>query len=70
MYSLYAYSNSNSYRIQFIKDNKSAGYHIEFADIVFGKMCEEGYIQNENLFNSFKHTNKFVRNTIKKINRK
>jgi len=55
---------------QFIKDNKSAGYHIEFADIVFSKMCEEGYIQNENLFNSFKHTNKFVRNTIKKINRK
>jgi hypothetical protein len=43
---------------------------IEFADFIFDKMCENGYVQNESLFDSFKHENKFVRNSTKRIIRK
>jgi hypothetical protein len=43
---------------------------IVLGDIMFDKMCQRGYVQNESLFDSFKHDNKFVRNSTKKIIRK
>jgi len=59
---------------QYIKSNISLPHlyspQIEFGDFMFDKMCEKGYIQNETLFDSFKHDNKFVRNTIKKVDRR
>lgn len=59
---------------QYIKSNISVPHlyspQIEFGDFIFDKMCEMEFIQNESLFDSFKHDNKFVRNSIKKIIRK
>ena len=59
---------------QYIKSNISLLHlyspQIELGDFMFDKMCQRGYIQNESLFDSFKHDNKFVRNTIKKIDRR
>jgi hypothetical protein len=59
---------------QYIKSNISLPHlyssQIEFGDFMFDKMCQTGYIQNETLFASFKHDNKFVRNTIKKVDRR
>ena len=59
---------------QYIKSNISLPHlyssQIEFGDFIFDKMCEMGFIQNESLFDSFKHDNKFVRNSVKKIIRK
>jgi hypothetical protein len=59
---------------QYIKSNISLPHlyspQIEFGDFIFNKMCEKGYVENESLFNSFKHENKFVRNNIKKIDRR
>jgi len=59
---------------QYIKSNISLPHlhspQIEFGDFIFDKMCEKGFIQNESLFDTFKHDNKFVRNSIKKIIRK
>jgi hypothetical protein len=59
---------------QYIKSNISLPHlyspQIEFGDYIFDKMCQRGYIQNVSLFDSFKHDNKFVRNNIKKIDRK
>ena len=59
---------------QYIKSNISLPHlyspQIEFGDFIFDKMCENGYVQNESLFHSFKHENKFVRNSTKRIIRK
>ncbi len=59
---------------EYIKSNISLPHlyppQIEFADFIFDKMCENGYVQNESLFDSFKHENKFVRNSTKRIIRK
>lgn len=59
---------------QYIKDNISdlviSHQQILLGDTMFDKMCQKKYIQNESLFDSFKHENKFVRNSIKKIIRK
>lgn len=59
---------------QYIKPNISLPHlyspQIEFGDFMFDKMCEKGYVQNESLFDSFKHENKFVRNSTKKIDRR
>ena len=59
---------------QYIKSNISLPHlydpQIQFGDFMFDKMCEDGYVQNESLFNSFKHENKFVRNYTKTIIRK
>jgi hypothetical protein len=59
---------------QYIKLNISLLHlyspQIEFGDFMFDKMCEKGYVQNESLFDSFKHENKFVRNSTKKIDRR
>jgi hypothetical protein len=56
---------------QYIKPNILLPYlyspQIEFADFIFDKMCQKGYIQNETLFKSFKHDNKFVRTNTKQI---
>ena len=58
----------------YIKSNISLSHlyspQIEFGDFMFDKMCQRGYIQNETLFDSFKHDNKFVRNIIKKVDRR
>ncbi len=59
---------------QYIKQNISLPHlydpQIEFGDFMFDKMCQKGYIENESLFNSFKHDNKFVRTNTKQIQRK
>lgn len=59
---------------EYIKSNMSLPHlyspQIEFGDFIFDKMCQKGYIENNELFNSFKHENKFVRTNIKTINRK
>ncbi len=59
---------------QYIKPNISLPHlyepQIEFGDYIFDKMCQKGYIENESLFHSFKHDNKFVRNNIKKVDRR
>lgn len=59
---------------QYIKPNISLPHlyepQIEFGDYIFDKMCQKGYIENESLFDSFKHDNKFVRNNIKKVDRR
>jgi hypothetical protein len=59
---------------QYIKSNISLPHlyspQIQFGDYIFDKMCQWGYIENESLFDSFKHDNKFVRNNIKKVDRR
>ncbi len=59
---------------QYIKSNISLPHlyspQIEFGDFIFDKMCQRGYVENESLFDSFKHENKFVRNSTKRIIRK
>jgi hypothetical protein len=42
----------------------------QFADELFNLMCIDGYIKNELLFESFLHENRYVRNNVKKINKK
>jgi hypothetical protein len=42
----------------------------QFADELFNLMCIDGYIKNELLFESFLHENRYVKNNVKKINKK
>jgi len=60
---------------QFIKemldtnfDEKSVSY--EYADSIFNLMCSKDYIKNKKLFDIFFHDNYYVRDVIKKIERK
>lgn len=59
----------------FVKDRLSVDigdYDIsqETADNIFNLMCTKDYIKNELLFESFFHDNNYVRNNVKKIERK
>ena len=42
----------------------------EISDNIFNLMCTNDYIKNELLFESFFHDNIYVRNNVKKIERK
>jgi len=59
----------------FVKDILSTNvseYDIsqEIPDTIFNLMCTKDYIKNELLFESFFHDNNYVRNNVKKIERK
>jgi hypothetical protein len=41
-----------------------------FVDNNFNLMCKKGFIKNEKLFDIFLHDNYYVRNCVKKINRR
>jgi len=49
-------------------DIKSVNY--EYSDFIFNLMCKKDFIKNKSLFDIFSHDNYYVRNTIKKVNRK
>lgn len=42
----------------------------EYSDYIFNLMCKKDYIKNDKLFDIFTHDNYYVRNVIKKIERK
>jgi hypothetical protein len=57
----------------FIKDANKIKYKLEnsiFVDNNFNLMCKKGFIKNEKLFDIFLHDNYYVRNCVKKINRR
>jgi hypothetical protein len=49
-------------------DVKDVSY--EYADYIFNLMCSKDYVKNEKLFDIFFHDNYYVRDNIKKIERK
>jgi predicted amino acid-binding ACT domain protein len=42
----------------------------QMPDNLFNLMCTSDYVKNQSLFNTFFHDNRYVKNSIKKIERK